>query len=243
MALGCARRGRPRWLIKKIDDYNESHPHSGLGMISPREFIRAQANLAGCPVKRGQHQLGIKYETARTYLKSAFLKTGTHRQAELTPGDLPENRSGIRQWMYASVVALECFVTKASAMPFDSGLRTGVKHGTRPRAAAKSSVSLAVKGLPLSDSHSTACGAWIVAKRNSTACSIRSRTIEPLTPAPATACQASTSRSWASMTKTMRTISPFQQVISKTSEHQRRFERITPTLPSCRRPLRRPVWR
>src|SRR5262245_15751109 len=79
-------------------------------------------------------------------------------------------------------------------MPFDSGLRTGVKHGTRPRAAAKSSVSLAVKGLPLSDSHSTACGAWIVAKRNSTAYSIRSRTIEPLTPAPATACQASTSR-------------------------------------------------
>ena len=25
-----------------FDDYNESHPHSGLGMISPREFIRAQ---------------------------------------------------------------------------------------------------------------------------------------------------------------------------------------------------------
>jgi transposase InsO family protein len=25
-----------------LDDYNESHPHSGLGMISPREFIRAQ---------------------------------------------------------------------------------------------------------------------------------------------------------------------------------------------------------
>src|SRR5262245_60833370 len=64
-------------------------------------------------------------------------------------------------------------------MPFDSGLRTGVKHGTRPRAAAKSSVSLAVKGLPLSDSHSTACGAWIAAKRSSTASSIRSRTIEP----------------------------------------------------------------
>src|SRR4029453_7271516 len=134
-------------------------------------------------------------------------------------------------------------LTKASAMPFDSGLCTGVKHGTRPRAAAKSSVSLAVKGLPLSDSHSTACGAWIVAKRSSTASSIRSRTIEPLTPTPATACQASTSRSWASMTKTMRTISPFQQVISKTSEHQRRFERITTTLPSCRRPLRAPLGR
>ena len=26
-----------------FDDHNESHPHSGLGMISPREFIRAQA--------------------------------------------------------------------------------------------------------------------------------------------------------------------------------------------------------
>jgi integrase-like protein len=24
-----------------FDDYNESHPHSGLGMISPREFIRS----------------------------------------------------------------------------------------------------------------------------------------------------------------------------------------------------------
>jgi hypothetical protein len=26
-----------------FDDYNESHPHSGLGVISPRVFIRAQA--------------------------------------------------------------------------------------------------------------------------------------------------------------------------------------------------------
>jgi len=34
-------------------------------------------------------------------------------------------------------------LTKASAMPVDCGLCTGVKHGTRPRGAAKSSVSLA----------------------------------------------------------------------------------------------------
>ena len=33
-------------------------------------------------------------------------------------------------------------LTKASAMPVDCGLCTGVKHGTRPRGAAKSSVSL-----------------------------------------------------------------------------------------------------
>ena len=30
-------------------------------------------------------------------------------------------------------------------MPFDSGLGTGVKHGTRPRAAAKSSVSAQIE--------------------------------------------------------------------------------------------------
>ena len=45
------------------------------------------------------------------------------------------------------------------------------------------------------------------------------------------------------MMKAMRTISPFQQVISKPSEHQRRFERMTITLPSWTRPLLRPVWR
>jgi transposase InsO family protein len=32
-----------RLIARWFDDYNESHPHSGLGMISPREFIRAQA--------------------------------------------------------------------------------------------------------------------------------------------------------------------------------------------------------
>ena len=31
-----------RQIARWFDDYNESHPHSGLGMISPREFIRAQ---------------------------------------------------------------------------------------------------------------------------------------------------------------------------------------------------------
>ncbi len=33
-----------------ITDYNEHHPHQGLGMRSPREFIRAQKQLAPCPV-------------------------------------------------------------------------------------------------------------------------------------------------------------------------------------------------
>ncbi|ATR19230.1 IS3 family transposase (plasmid) [Roseomonas sp. FDAARGOS_362] len=36
----------PGW----IEDYNESHPHKGLRMRSPREFIRAQSQPAPCPV-------------------------------------------------------------------------------------------------------------------------------------------------------------------------------------------------
>lgn len=33
-----------------FEDYNESHPHSRLGMRSPREFIRAMSTTAACPV-------------------------------------------------------------------------------------------------------------------------------------------------------------------------------------------------
>lgn len=36
----------PTW----INDYNENHPHSGLRMRSPREFIQAQSQPASCPV-------------------------------------------------------------------------------------------------------------------------------------------------------------------------------------------------
>ena len=36
----------PAW----IHDYNENHPHSGLRMRSPREFIHAQSQPAPCPV-------------------------------------------------------------------------------------------------------------------------------------------------------------------------------------------------
>ena len=36
----------PAW----IDDYNENHPHRGLRMRSPREFIRSQSQPAPCPV-------------------------------------------------------------------------------------------------------------------------------------------------------------------------------------------------
>jgi putative transposase len=36
----------PDW----IDDYNECHPHRGLKMLSPREFIQSQSHPAPCPV-------------------------------------------------------------------------------------------------------------------------------------------------------------------------------------------------
>lgn len=37
-------------LLAWIDDYNENHPHSGLRMRSPREFIQAQSQPVSCPV-------------------------------------------------------------------------------------------------------------------------------------------------------------------------------------------------
>jgi transposase InsO family protein len=35
-----------RW----FEDYNEFHPHKGLKMKSPRQFIRSQLLTASCPV-------------------------------------------------------------------------------------------------------------------------------------------------------------------------------------------------
>jgi DNA-binding CsgD family transcriptional regulator len=51
-------------------------------------LTRAEARLVlhlfqGASLKSSAEALGVKYETARSYLKSVFLKTGTHRQAEL----------------------------------------------------------------------------------------------------------------------------------------------------------------
>ena len=36
----------PTW----FSDYNDSHPHRGLKMLSPREYIKAHSSLAPCPV-------------------------------------------------------------------------------------------------------------------------------------------------------------------------------------------------
>ncbi len=59
-----------------------------------------------------------------------------------------------------------------------------------------------------------------------------SRMSDPLMPAFTTTRQAMISRSLASMTNALLTMSPSQQVNSNPSEHRRMFERIVITLPS-----------
>ena len=51
--------------------------------LTPAEARLVVRLVAGASLRSCTKALGIKYETARSYLKSAFLKTGTHRQAEL----------------------------------------------------------------------------------------------------------------------------------------------------------------
>ena len=51
--------------------------------LSPAEVRLVAYLFAGASLRSSARALGIKYETARTYLKSVFEKTGTHRQAEL----------------------------------------------------------------------------------------------------------------------------------------------------------------
>jgi len=51
-------------------------------------FTRAEARLVvrlatGISLKSSAKALGVGYETVRRHLKSVFLKTGTHRQAQL----------------------------------------------------------------------------------------------------------------------------------------------------------------
>jgi DNA-binding CsgD family transcriptional regulator len=68
---------------------NETREISQADFLEDRfDLTPAQARLvvhlvAGTSLRSCAKALGIKYETARSYLKSVFLKTGTHRQAEL----------------------------------------------------------------------------------------------------------------------------------------------------------------
>ena len=51
--------------------------------LTPAEARLVVHLVAGASLRSCAKALGIKYETVRSYLKSAFRKTGTHRQSEL----------------------------------------------------------------------------------------------------------------------------------------------------------------
>ncbi len=68
---------------------NEGREVSHVDFLQDRfHLTRSEARVVvhlfqGTSLKSAAEALGVKYETVRSYLKSAFLKTGTHRQAEL----------------------------------------------------------------------------------------------------------------------------------------------------------------
>ena len=72
MVVAVQKRGVPQedFLEKRFD-------------LTPAQARLVAYLVAGASLRSCAEELGIKYETARSYLKSAFLKTGTHRQAEL----------------------------------------------------------------------------------------------------------------------------------------------------------------
>jgi len=68
--LASRRRAQANWLE---DRFHLTHSEACLVLHL----------VEGASLKSSAETLGVTYETVRSYLKSAFLKTGTHRQAEL----------------------------------------------------------------------------------------------------------------------------------------------------------------
>lgn len=152
--------------------------------------------------------------------------------------DEPARCLGVRSLGYADIVALQSFdegfrhTVQLRARDVEQGIRLSLgEQPCLPRGISRAIVR----------EISIAFGAWVAWKRFSTASNIMSRTSEPERTALATAVQAMISRSKASMMKAGRMTSPFQQVNSSPSEHQRGLERMTMTLPSWMRVLRTAV--
>jgi len=55
----------------------------GFFALTPVQARLVALLFAGASLRSCAEKLGIKYESARGYLKAVFEKTGTHRQAEL----------------------------------------------------------------------------------------------------------------------------------------------------------------
>jgi DNA-binding CsgD family transcriptional regulator len=79
-------RGKPTVLVL-LRDPETTRPRAAFLRdafgLTPAEAAVAAALCCGAPVSKIAAELGVGLSTVRTHLKSALLKTGTRRQAEL----------------------------------------------------------------------------------------------------------------------------------------------------------------
>jgi len=84
---GCRAKGAARAVIFVWDpdhDLRTSRERlQGLFRLAPAESHLVSLLAAGCSLRAAASRLAITNESARTYLKHVFAKTGTRRQAEL----------------------------------------------------------------------------------------------------------------------------------------------------------------
>src|SRR6266550_3095873 len=143
--------------------------------------------------------------------------------------DQGESGSSIGDWVHPDVIALERLHQRLGhAVAFRAFDRGEAGHQVERQGGLDrlvGSEDRSVIGEPLHGMRRAD-----LTKRFSTQSTIMSRIISPEIPA-VVATQLITSRSWQSRAKARRTISPFQQVNSSASEHQRQFEWIVATWP------------
>lgn len=155
--------------------------------------------------------------------------------------NLNKRRGGVRNRAYPDIVALEGF---DEGFGHAVALRAFDRRETRLQVQCQSNLNGPVGGedraVVREPLHPV--GGTEGAEALLHALDIMSRIISPEMPA-VVATQPMTSRSWQSSANARRTISPFRQVNSSPSEHQRTFERNVATWPSCARGRRRRVWR
>src|ERR1700684_1387719 len=154
----------------------------------------------------------------------------------------PQQRCArVRDRVYPNVVALECLhECLGHAVALGAFDRREARLEVQGRSNLKGAIcgeDGSIVGQPF-----TLRGARMSPNRCSTQCTIISRIISPEIPA-VVATQLMTSRSWLSRAKATRTISPFQQVNSSASEHQRSLEQLVMIVPSWTRGMRRPICR
>ena len=70
-------------LSKRVDPSEAAPPPLWTYGLTPAEQRLASQLVSGVSLAEAAAKMGIGYETARAQLKSIFVKTGTHRQAEL----------------------------------------------------------------------------------------------------------------------------------------------------------------